>query len=198
MRVELLSAPWYEGQPTDELVEACTVLGDDVWRETAIDFYAIRAARVKHGRSAPKGMQGQLNKVIEARFLKAGWLGEGGRFFKNGTWVRVTFRHQMSLGSDLLDAAKVCTKEGCVQAAILAGESEWLRLVSPNDFGALVSFEKLRIAVVELQGVLSMPFYIGALNGRSELPDEILTELRKVRPRDITSPTPISWEDLSD
>ena len=191
MRVNLLLAPWYEAQPTVELTEACAILGDHVWREAAIDFYAIRAARLKRGRSAPKGMQSQLNRIIESRFKDAKWLVAGGRFVKNGTWVRVTFRHQMSLGSDFLDAAKVCAKEGCVQAAILAGESEWLRLVTPNDYRALVTFEKLRIAVAELQGVLDTPLYIGSLSGRSELPEEIVKELRKRRPRDTTSPTPI-------
>ncbi len=189
MRVGLLSAPWCEAQPTAELTDACSVLGDNVWREAAVDFYALRAARLKRGLSAPKGMQGQLNRVIESRFRDAGWFGAEGRFVKNGTWVRVTFRHQMSLGSDILDAAKVCAMEGCVQASILAGESGWLRLVSPNDYRALVTFEKLRIAVAELQGVLKTPLYIGSLRGQSELPEEISTELGKNRPRDTTIPT---------
>lgn len=189
MRVGLLSAPWYEDEPTAELEEACVVLGDNVWREAAIDFYAYRAARLKRGRSAPKGMQGHLNRAIQSRFADAGWLGADGRYVKNGTWVRVTFRHQMSLGSDILDAAKVCAKEGCSQAAILAGESDWLRLVSPNDSRALVTFEKLRIAVAELQGLLTTPLFLGALRGQSQLPEEIAKELRKARPRDTTTPT---------
>jgi len=183
MKVGLLSAPWYDDEPTAELTEACAILNDNVWRETAVSFYAIRAARLKRRLRAPIGMQGELNKVIDSRFKKTGWIGSGGRFVKNGTWVRITFRHQMSLGSDFLDAAKVCANEGCVQAAILAGESNWLRIVSPNDHGALVSFDKLRIAVSELQGVLEIPLFIGSLAGRSQLPPDIDIELRKDRPR---------------
>jgi len=188
MRVGLLPAPWYEAAPTAELLEACEVLSDNVWRESAVEFYAVRAARLRNGRSAPKGMQGQLNKVIQSRLEGAGWIGSDGRYVKNGTWIRVTFRHQMSLGSDLIDAAKVCAKEGCSQAAILAGESQWLRTVSPNDHAALVSFEKLRIAVAELQGVLDLPLFIGALRGQSILPEGIAVELKRARPRDTTTP----------
>lgn len=188
MRVGLLSAPWYEGPPTDELVEACELLGDGLWREAAVRFYAARAARIRRGKSAPKGMQAELNRLISEKFEESGWLGRDGRFVKGTTWVRVTFRHQMSLGSDFIDAAKVCRREGCTQVAILAGDADWLQLVSPNDCKALVSFEKLRIAAAELQGVLEIPLYVGSLRGGSSLPADIEAELRKSRPRDTTVP----------
>lgn len=186
MRVALLSAPWYQEPPTTALLEACEVLGDRTWREAAVGFYAERAARLRRGRSAPKGMQMELNKVVSRRLEDAGWAGADGRFAKDRTWVRVTFRHQMSLGSDILDAARLCAREGYLQAAILAAESGFLRVISPNDYGALVSFEKLRIAVAELQGVLDIPLFIGALSPQSVLPLDIAAELRKERPRDKT------------
>jgi len=188
MKVTLLSAPWYDGQPTPALLEACRVLGDGTWRDAAVGFYAERAARVRRGRSAPKGMQGELNKVIARDFERAGWLGADGRFAKDRTWVRVTFRHQMSLGSDILDAARLCARERYAQVAILAAESGFLRTISPNDCGALVSFEKLRIAVAELHGVLDIPLFLGALTPQSIVPPDIAAELRKERPRDKTMP----------
>lgn len=188
MRVGLLPAPWFANPPTEELVRACEILGDGTWREAAIGFYATRAALLRRGKSAPKGMQAELNRVIEAKFNNDGWIGSDGRFVKRSTWVRVTFRHQMSLGSDFIDAAKVCAREGCTQAAILAGESDWLKVVSPNDWRALVTFEKLRIATAELQGVLELPLYVGSLKGESCLPTDIDAELRKERPRDTTVP----------
>lgn len=188
MRVTLLTAPWYEGQPTQALLEACDILGDDTWRDAAVGFYAERAARIRRGRSAPKGIQPELNKVIARRFEHAGWFGSDGRFAKDRTWVRVTFRHQMSLGSDILDAARLCAKEGYVQVAIIAAESTFLRTISPNDYGALVSFEKLRIAIAELQGVLEIPLFLGALSPQSVVPPDIAAELRKDRPRDKTIP----------
>ena len=94
----------------------------------------------------------------------------------------------MSLGSDLLDAIRVHTKEKYQQVAILAAESGFLRLISPNDVNALVTFEKLRMAVVDLQGVVSPPLYIGALTAFSEVPSEILAELNRARPRDTRAP----------
>ena len=47
MRVTLLTAPWYEGQPTQALLEACDILGDGTWRDAAVGFYAERAARIR-------------------------------------------------------------------------------------------------------------------------------------------------------
>ena len=188
MRVGLLPASWYQEEPTSELVEACKILGDGAWREAAIAFYAKRAARLRRGRSAPKGMQSELNNVIDSRFYDAGWIGSDGRFVKGSTWVRVTFRHQMSLGSDFIDAAKVCAKEGCTQAAILAGESDWLRLVSPNDWRALVSFEKVRIAAAELQGGARIASISRSAAGRIAPAGGHSGRVAQDRPRDTTVP----------
>lgn len=186
MLVNIQPAPWHSLAPSIELMEACDILGDGVWREAAIDFYALRSAKLRQGRIAPKGMQGELNRIVDDRFSRNGWIGSNGRFVKNGTWLRTTFRHQMSLGSDILDAAKVCSREKCTQAVILAGETDWLQIVSPNDFGALVTFEKLRMAVIELKGVIDTPLFIGSLRGKSDLPKEIALEISKGRPRDLT------------
>jgi len=188
VQVGLLSAPWYEGPPTPELLEACAILGDDVWRDAAVGFYAERAARLRRGKTAPKGIQAELNRVIAKRFQEAGWVGEEGRFLSHRTWVRVTFRHQMSLGSDILDAARLAAREGCEQVAIIAAEADFLKVITPNDAAALVSFEKLRIAVAELQGVLTTPLYLGALSPSSTVPADIAAELRKVRKRDKSVP----------
>jgi len=184
MRVCLLQAPWYTASPTDALLEACASLSV-VWREAAIGYYSDRSAKITNLSRSPTGMQGQLNRTIQMKMLDSGWSGGNGRFFKDGTWLRITFRHQMSLGSDLLDAAKVCAKEDCQQVAIFAGEAEWLNLVSPNDSKVLVSFEKLRIAVADLHGVLNIPLYIGSLKAEPNLPPEIEAELRLDRPRNF-------------
>ena len=126
MKVRLESAPWVSAPPNMELEEACAILSDGVWREAAVAFYAERSARLKRGLSAPKGIQAELNRTIEARFRAASWDAMEGRFLKNSTWVRVTFRHQMSLGSDILDAARLHVKDGLSQVAILAAESSFL------------------------------------------------------------------------
>jgi hypothetical protein len=129
-----------------------------------------------------------LNRTIGERFEAAGWDSLDGRYLKNSTWVRVTFRHQMSLGSDILDAVRLHVKESLSQVAILAGESGFLRLVTPNDAAALISFEKLRVAVAELNGVVTIPLIIGALSPKSDLPPEIALELGRARSRDKSVP----------
>lgn len=189
MRVKLQAAPWTSVPPTTELEEACAILSGGVWRDAAIAFYAQRSARIKRGLSAPKGIQAELNRTIESRFKAAGWDAMDGRFLKDSTWVRVTFRHQMSLGSDILDAARLHVKDGLAQVAILAAEGSFLRIITPNDAAVLVSFEKLKVAVAELDGVIQVPLMIGALSPISDLPADIAEELAKVRMRDRTVPS---------
>ena len=176
MRVALQAPPWPVPQPTAELVDALGVLSDRVWSEAAVRFYAERSAKVRRGMRAPKGMQGELNRVISERMEAGGWLGNEGRYAKGRTWVRVTFRHQMSLGSDLVDAMKMCRKEGYELAVILAADTSTLRTISPNDAGAIISFEKLRIAVAELNGVTDIPLLIGCLTPQSTPPRDRLMQ----------------------
>jgi hypothetical protein len=133
-------------------------------------------------------MQSELNRVISERFAAGGWMGDDGRFAKERTWIRVTFRHQMSLGSDLIDAMKLCTKEQYELAVILAADAKTLRLISPNDAPALVSFEKLRIAVADLEGVTDIPLLIGCLTPQSMPSSAVAQALQEGRPRDVTVP----------
>ena len=94
----------------------------------------------------------------------------------------------MSLGSDIIDALKVCRKEGMELAVILAAGTETLKTISPNDCNALVSFEKLRNEVFDLDGALDIPLVIGELIPSSTPPQAIVDELRKERLRDMTVP----------
>lgn len=188
MRLTLQATPWYSAQPTPQLLSAIEALAAGVWSEAAVRFYAERAAKVRRGSRASKGMQSELNQVISEHLARDGWAGDGGRFIKDHTWLRVTFRHQMSLGSDLIDAMKVCKKEGCEQAVIAAASARTLRTISPNDAAALVSFEKLRIAVADLKGVTDIPLLIGCLEPVSAPSEDIGRALEERRPRDVTVP----------
>jgi hypothetical protein len=87
----------------------------------------------------------------------------------------------MSLGSDLLDAAKVCIREGFQQACILAGTEQFLEIVSPRDAGSLISFEKMRISVADYGGVISPPLIIGGLSASSTIPPDIQRALAELR-----------------
>ena len=188
MNTRLLASPWVKTRKTIETEEALDLLKDDVWKDASILFAAEREAKLKSNKSAPKGMQRYLNDIIVKRFTSNGWIGEAGYFFKGRTWVRITFRHQMSLGSDILDAIKVCKKENMEQAVILAANKKTLDLISPNDANAIVSFEKLEREIISLNGALDIPLLYGELTTFSSASSEINGELRKARPRDVSVP----------
>ena len=189
MKVRLFAAPWMTPVLTDEASEAIDIIGDDIWRDASIQFYATRDAKIRAGRSAPKGMQRYLNEVLNKRFQDNDWEGDSGYYFKESTWVRITFRHQMSLGSDFLDALKVCKKERMKLAIIMAANRQTLNLISPNDAAALVSFEKLQNEVLSLDGAMDIPLIIGELTPMTSASMDINNELRKERPRDISVPS---------
>jgi len=188
MRTKLFASPWVKACQTDETREAVELLKDNVWQEASVIFAAERETKLKAGKSAPKGMQRYLNEIIINRFTSNGWIGEAGYFFKNKTWIRVTFRHQMSLGSDILDAIKVCKKEGMEQAVILAASRKTLDVISPNDAAAIVSFEKLEREIINLNGAIDIPLLYGELSPFSSASSDIDSELRKARPRDLSIP----------
>ena len=186
MKLRLYAAPWCKPKLTSEATEAVELFANGLWAEASVKFYAERDAKRSADQRAPKGMQGTLNEMIQERFHDAGWHGDSGYFFKNATWLRVTFRHQMSLGSDIVNALKVCKKEGVELAIIVAADRETLKVVSPNDAGALVSFEKLQAEVQSLEGALDIPLLYGCLTSSSRASQLIDDEIRKSRPRDVT------------
>ena len=188
MKAQLFAPPWGSPRMTPEANEAIEILADDVWAEASTEFYAERDAKLRMGRRAAKGMQATLNRLLVRKFDERGWYADSGYFMKGDTWLRVTFRHQMSLGSDLIDAQKVCVKSGIKLAMILAADLETLRIISPNDANAIVSFEKLQSAVVDLDGVIDIPLVYGKLTPLTHASRAIENELQKERPRDVTSP----------
>ena len=189
MKVRLVAPPWGKPNITKEIEEAVRILGDGVWADSSVRFYAERDAKVHAGKRAPKGMQATLNEVVEDKMLAKGWEGDLGYFFKGRTWVRITFRHQMSLGSDIIDAIKVCKKEGMELAVIMAANRETLKTISPNDAGALTSFEKLQSEIWSLDGAIDIPLLIGELSPLTAPSQLISDELLKSRPRDRTVPS---------
>lgn len=189
MRVRYVAAPWCGPVITEEAASLVEVLSDDVWQEASVRFFAERDAKIRSSQRAPKGMQKTLNTVIDEKLTRNGWVGDSGYYVKGSTWLRVTFRHQMSLGSDFLDALKVCKKEGMDLAIILAANQDTLRVITPNDCMALVSFEKLQREVMSLDGALDIPLLIGCLTPITMPSQAISDELRRYRPRDVTLPS---------
>jgi len=182
MRIEFINAPWFTGKISQEAITASQLL-DGIWREATNEYVAIRESRLQQGLREPKGFQAHLNRIIIDRFNEAGWDGEGGRFVKGATWIRITFRHQMSVGSDFLDALRVVRREDVQFAAICAAPLEILRVISPNDAAALTSFEKLNMLAASLDGVFDIPLVLGALVPQSSITSEVFEKLLSSRPR---------------
>ena len=131
-------------------------------------------------------IQSFVERAIDRKLTEAGWLGDSGYYVKGSTWARITFRHQMSIGSDFLDALKVCKKQGMELAVIIAANRETLDVITPNDASGLVSFEKLRSLALDMDGAMDIPLLIGELTPMTLAPSDIDAEIRKYRPRDTT------------
>lgn len=189
MKVTLFAPPWGSPTMTPEAIEALDIIGDDLWAKASLAFYAKRSAKIASRARAPKGMQRTLNEILVRKFEDCGWDADSGYFMKGDTWIRITFRHQMSLGSDLIDAQKVCARSGVKLAIILAADLQTLRTISPNDAAAIVSFEKLQNAIIDLNGVIEIPLLYGRLTPLSHPSHNIEKELYLDRPRDTTIPS---------
>ncbi|MGI6033591.1 MAG: hypothetical protein ACOX69_09265 [Coriobacteriales bacterium] len=188
MKVELYTPPWGAPEMTNEGQEAIEIIGDNLWAESSVEFYAERDAKLRNGKRAPKGMQATLNKLLVKKFKEKDWLADSGYFLKKDTWVRITFRHQMSLGSDFIDAQKVCALSNVKLAIILAADRQTLDIITPNDSAAIISFEKLQREVIGLNGVIDIPLLYGKLTPKTHAAQTIESQLMHDRPRDITVP----------
>lgn len=172
MKVDLQRVPWYDGELTEEALGGIQLLAG-AWREATERFTTMQAVRKAASRPAAMGIQASLNEVIDERFHEAGWEGDQARFRMANTWFRITFRHQMGLGSDFLDAVRLSSLEGIEQCVILGAPLEFLRVISPKDAGSLCSFEKIALQASRLEGAVAPPLLIGALKPVSQLPKSV-------------------------
>ena len=163
MKVALSPAPWGVAEPTKELMEAIGIIGSGTSAAAKAQYNQLK----RKGDSVPKGMQSTINKLLDAKFEAAGWAVKDGRYSKDGTYVRITFRHAMSMGTDILEAMKECTKNDAQLAVILACGLEALRKIAPSQANSMVSYEKLSLEVQDLDGVIDIPLMIGELIPKS-------------------------------
>lgn len=167
MKVQFSSAPWSEVPFTSELHEASQIFSDIVWEEASAKYRFECDTKIAAGLKPPKDVHASLNSIIDAKFKDDEREGCNGYFRKGRTWVRVTFRHKMSLGSDIYSALKVCKKEGVEVAIIIVADKDALHLISPEDANSMMSFEDLQGEVQGLTGVIDIPLLIGQLVQRA-------------------------------
>lgn len=168
MKVVLQRPVWYSADLTRESLEAVGLLSG-VWKEACLAFVATTKLRLANGRKPPMGIQPFINSAIDERFLAAGWDGRDSKFRKGNTLVLISFRHQMSLGSDLYSAVWLSKKEEIEQVLLLAGTLEFLRIVTPQDASSLTSFERYCSAISQMTGAFDPPLIIGGLDAESKL-----------------------------
>ena len=144
-----------------------------VWEESCIDYAARYYAADAVGKSPPRGVQAHINEQIEKRLTSRGWEGSDGRFVRDKTFLRVTFRHQMSLGSDFMDALILANREGMECAVIAAAGMEFARRITPRDFNSIVTFEKLVPYYTRARPLFDIPLSIGELLPASTLPSDV-------------------------
>src|SRR5437879_5100453 len=104
MKLEYVPAPWTKAVISPNLKEVRELLARDIWRDAAVAFRDKKKDAQAKGNVGPQGIQRFLNDLIDQTMAAADWEGEDGRFRKGDTWVRITFRHQMSLEGDILEA----------------------------------------------------------------------------------------------
>jgi len=175
MKVTIQKPSWHQDDLTEDSVEAISLLSG-VWTDACTNFAATCSMRVANNKKPPMGIQQFINDEIDERFLMAGWEGKDGKFRKNDTWILISFRHQMSMGSDLYNALWLWKKEGIKQALLLAATLDFLKIITPLDASSLTSFERYATAISQMNGTFNLPIIIGALEPSSKL-DSAVSEL---------------------
>lgn len=172
MKPTIYPAPWTKKTLSSKAEELEAIL-DGIWKEAASRYVTVLDIRKGTNEKMPKGVQRYLNDVLEERFAEAGWDGKDGRFRKGQTWVRITFRHQMSLGSDFIDALRLSKQDGVKECILLACPNKFLEIITPSDAGSIVSYEKIAREVQRLSGSLDINLFYGSLNPKSKLSKDV-------------------------
>lgn len=154
---------------------------EGVWADAAVDYAAEFMGKRAVGKSTPRGMQRHVNAAIHKRFHELGWEGVDGRYHKGDEWLRVSFRHSMSLGSDLLDAARMHFVEGFNKITLIAASESFLATISPADCKALCSADDYRAQVKLNEFALNIPLGIGTLEPVSVLSPDVTEIIRGER-----------------
>ena len=173
MRIVLFSPPWVTQEPPE--LHGVQKILNGIWTDAAVDYAADWTAKQSFGKRGPVGVQKYLNKKLDSAFEGAGWECYSSTFTTHDLWFRVTFRHQMSAGSNIVDAMKALGRGRYRTAVIAAATRDFLEQISPADAPALTSFEKLRAELIDLDGILRAPIYLAALRPASVLPAKTLS-----------------------
>jgi hypothetical protein len=151
-------------EPNNEILEVMRCL-QGAWETAAAAFQASNLSKTARGQKPSSGMQAYLTDAIDEGVQSEGWSGGDGRYSKNQTWIRVSFRHSMSLGSDFLDAQRQLKLEKYEQVALIYAHQALLKRISPKDGGSLCSFERASLLIHDLEAMSpNLPVWLGRLD----------------------------------
>ncbi len=169
------------GEPDQALLDDISESVSTVWALAAGDFYARHVAAVAREIKPPLGIQPFINDRLDYELPSSGWEGSEGRFTKDNAWLRITFRHAMSLGSDFMDGLLLAYREGIRVAVIAAPSREFARLVTPRDAGAIITYERLEEYFSRAHPLFQIPLVIARLSEGEGLPPQVTEYLAKHR-----------------
>lgn len=161
MKVDFASID--DGKLQSQHLQEVKRLMEGAWGSASDLFAARNHVRKEQNRTPKVGKQSDLNDVLEERFEENGWQGSDGRYFKGSAWIRFSFRHSMSLGSDFLEAFRVYKLEGFELICLMYADENLLENIWPSGGQALCSYDKASAYSIQLHSVLEMPLVLGRL-----------------------------------
>jgi hypothetical protein len=145
------------------LENLCTIF-EGSWGQAIAEFNAANSVRRSQGVKEALGMQSSLNNVLGDVMSRAGWAGSDGRFSEGESWIRFSFRHSMSQGSDFFDAQKQLHGEGFNCVGLIYAPNQILTRISPRDGNSLCSFERASLEMREMEEMFPhLPIWLGRL-----------------------------------
>jgi hypothetical protein len=154
---------------------------EGLWGEAAESYAAEFMGKRAVGKPTPRGIQKFLNSSIELKLSELGWSGVDGRFHKGLEWMRVSFRHYTTIGSDILDAARMARVEGFERVTLIAASSDFMSIISPADAKSLCTSEGYRIQTTLNDFIIDFPMAIGTLEPTSTLDEQVASIVRGAR-----------------
>jgi hypothetical protein len=146
---------------------------EDIWQVAARNYVSKYEALRAHGKKPPQGAQAFINSQLESTLSDRGWEGTDGRFVKDGVWLRITFRHQMSLGSDFMDALLLAHREQLKGLVIAAPSLDFAKVITPKDANSITTYEKLEEYFARAVELFQVPIAIGRLSPIGNIENKI-------------------------
>ena len=145
-----------------------TNLFDNVLEYSVNSYIAYNSFAEKNEQRKLSGLQKTINERVDNLFVNDGWFVVDGRATKDRIQVRITFRHQMSIGTDFIEALKLIADNEVDYCVILVAEYDLVKFISPKDANSLLHYPKLSNFYNSYKSILPENLHIGSLSENVE------------------------------